>query len=74
MENRSDTQTLLKNREPDNGCERIIEEEVNKTSRNNKKKKPNRNITDEMVTKAIAKLKNKIDRLGFDRFGWGAEW
>ena len=47
---------------------------MNKTSRNNKKKKPNRNITDEMVKKAIAKLKNKIDRLGFDRFGWGAEW
>ena len=39
-----------------------------------RKKKSNRNITDEMVKKAIAKLKNKIDRLGFDRSGWGTKW
>ena len=58
---------LLKAREPDNESERIIEEEVNKKFQELIRKiNQIESITDEMVKKAIAKLKNKraSDRLG----------
>ena len=51
---------LLKTREPDNESERIIEEEVNKKFQELiRKTNQIESITDEMVKKAIAKLKNK---------------
>ena len=58
---------LLKTREPDNESERITEEEVNKKFQELIRKKSQiESTTDEMVEKAIAKLKNKraSDRLG----------
>ena len=80
MENRLDIQEeyakyykkLLKTREPDNEIERIIEEEVNKNFQEIiRKANQIESITDEMVKKAIAKMKNK--RVS-DRLGWRAEW
>ena len=63
---------LLKTREPDNESERIIEEEVNKKFQELiRKTNQIESITDEMVKKAIAKLKNKK---ASDRLGWRAEW
>ena len=63
---------LLKTREPDNESERIIEEEVNKKFQELiRKTNQIESITDEIVKKAIAKLKNK--RVS-DRLGWRAEW
>ena len=63
---------LLKTREPDNESERIIEEEVNKKFQELiRKTNQIESITDEMVKKAIAKLKNKR---ASDRLGWRAEW
>ena len=63
---------LLKTREPDNESERIIEEEVNKKFQGLMRKTNQiESITDEIVKKAIAKLKNK--RVS-DRLGWRAEW
>ena len=63
---------LLKTREPDNESERIIEEEVDKKFQELiRKKNQIESITDEMVKKAIAKLKNKR---ASDRLGWRAEW
>ena len=63
---------LLKIREPDNESERIIEEEVNKKFQELiRKTNQIESITDEMVKKAIAKLKNKR---ASDRLGWRAEW
>ena len=68
LENRSDIQeeytkyyiTLLKTREPDNECERITEEEANKTFPEIIRKiNQIERITDKMVKKAIVKLKNK---------------
>ena len=80
MDNRSDIQeeytkyykTLLKTREPDNESERIIKEGVNKKFQEIiRKTNQIESITDEMVKKAIAKLKNKR---ASDRLGWRAEW
>ena len=80
MDNRSDIQeeykkyykTLLKTREPDNESERIIEEEVNKNFQEIiRKTNQMESITNEMVKKAIAKLKNKT---ASDRLGWRTEW
>ena len=80
MENKLDIQEeykkyykkLLKTREPDNESERIIEEEVNKKFQELiRKTNQIESITDEMVKKAIAKLKNKR---ASDRLGWRAEW
>ena len=52
--------------------ERIIEEEVNKKFQELiRKTNQIESITDEMVKKAIAKLKNKR---ASDRLGWRAEW
>ena len=63
---------LLKTREPDNESERIIEEQVNKKfTELIRKTNQIESITDEMVKKAIAKLKNKR---ASDRLGWRAEW
>ena len=63
---------LLKTREPDNESERIIEEKVNKKFQELiRKTNQIESITDEMVKKAIAKLKNKR---ASDRLGWRAEW
>ena len=63
---------LLKTREPDNESERIIEEEVNKKFQELiRKTNQIESITDKMVKKALAKLKNK--RVS-DRLGWRAEW
>ena len=63
---------LLKTREPDNESERIIEEEVNKKFLELiRKTNQIESITDEMVKKPIAKLKNKR---ASDRLGWRAEW
>ena len=68
MKNRLDIQkeytkyykNLLKTREPDNESERIIEEEVKKKFQEViRKANQIESITDEMVKKAIAKLKNK---------------
>ena len=77
MENKLDIQEykkykkLLKAREPDNESERIIEEEVNKKFQELiRKTNQIESITDQMVKKAIAKLKNKITG---DRSGWRAE-
>ena len=77
MENKLDIQEykkykkLLKAREPDNESERIIEEEVNKKFQELiRKTNQIENITDQMVKKAIAKLKNKITG---DRSGWREE-
>ena len=79
LENRSKIQEqytkhykkLLKTREPDNESERIIEEEVNKKFQELiRKTNQIESITDQMVKKAIAKLKNKITG---DRLGWRAE-
>ena len=79
MENRSDIQEeytkydkkLPKTREPDNESEGIIEEEVNKKFQEIiRKTNQIESITDEMVKKAIAKLKNKR---ASDRLGWRAE-
>ena len=75
MQNRLDIQEeykeyykkLLKTREPDNESEKITEEEVNKKFQELIRKKSQiESTTDEMVEKAIAKLKNKrlSDRLG----------
>ena len=58
---------LIKTREPDNESERIIEEEINKNFQEIiRKTNQTESITNEMVKKAIAKLKNKraSDRLG----------
>ena len=64
--------TLLKPREPDNDCERITEEKVNKKFQEIiRKKNQIESVTDEMVKKAIAKLKNKR---ASDSFGWRVEW
>ena len=80
LDNRSDIQEeytkyykmLLKTREPDNESERRIEEEVNKNFQEIiRKTNQTESITNEMVKKAIAKLKNKR---ASDRLGWGAEW
>ena len=79
MENKSVIQeeytkykTLLKTRQPDNESEWIIEEEVNKKFQEIiKKTNQIESITDKMVKKAIAKLKNKRTS---DRLGWRAEW
>ena len=80
MQNRLDIQeeykkyykNLLKTREPDNESERIIEEEGNKKFQELiRKTNQIESITDEMVKKAIAKLKNKR---ASDRLGWRAEW
>ena len=80
LDNRSDIQEeytkyykkLLKTREPDNESERIIEEEVNKNFQEIiRKTNQTESITNEMVKKAIAKLKNKR---ASDRLGWRAEW
>ena len=80
MKNRLDIQkeytkyykNLLKTREPDNESERIIEEEVNKKFQELiRKTNQIESITDEMVKKAITKLKNKKVR---DRWGWKVEW
>ena len=63
---------LLKTREPDNESERIIEEEVNKKFQELiRKTNQIECITDEMVKKDRAKLKNKR---ASDRLGWRAEW
>ena len=63
---------LLKTREPYNESERIIEEEVNKKFQELiRKTNQIESITDEMVKKAIAKLKNKR---ASDRLGSRAEW
>ena len=63
---------VLKTREPDNESERIIEEEVNKKFQELiRKTNQIESITDKMVKKAIAKLKNKR---ASDRLGWRAEW
>ena len=63
---------LLKTRVPDNESERIIEEEVNKKFQELiRKTNQIESITDQMVKKAIAKLKNKK---ASDRLGWRAEW
>ena len=63
---------LLKFREPDNESERIIEEEVNKKFQELiRKTNQIESITDEMVKKTTAKLKNKRAN---DRLGWRAEW
>ena len=77
MENKLDIQEykkykkLLKAREPDNESERIIEEEVNKKFQELiRKTNQIESITDQMLKKAIAKLKNKITG---DRSGWRAE-
>ena len=77
MENKLDIQEykkykkLLKAREPDNESERIIEEEVNKKFQELiRKTNQIESITDQMVKKAIAKLKNKITG---DRSGWRVE-
>ena len=52
--------TLLKTTESDNESETIIEQEVNKKFQEIiRKKNQMESITDEMVKKAIAKLKNK---------------
>ena len=68
LENRLDIQEeykkyykkLLKTREPDNESERIIEEEVNKKFQELiRKTNQIESITDEMVKKAVAKLKNE---------------
>ena len=77
--NRSDIQEeytkykkLLKTREPDNESERITEEEVNeKFQVITRKTNQIEIITDKMVKKATAKLKNKR---ASDRLGWRAEW
>ena len=62
---------LLKTREPDNESERRIEEEVNKNFQEIiRKTNQTESITNEMVKKAIAKLKNKR---AIDRLGWRAE-
>ena len=80
MENKLDIQEeykkyykkLLKTREPDNESERIIEKEVTKRFQELiRKTNQIESITDKMVKKAIAELKNK--RAG-DRLGWRAEW
>ena len=80
MQNRLDIQEeykeyykkLLKTREPDNESEKITEEEVNKKFQELIRKKSQiESTTDEMVEKAIAKLKNKR---ASDRLGWRAEW
>ena len=64
--------TLLNTREPHNESERIIEEEVNKKFQEIiRKTNQIESITNEMVKKAIAKLKNKR---ASDRLGWTAEW
>ena len=79
LDNRSDIQeeytkhykTLLKTREPDNESERIIEEEVNKNFQEIiRKTNQIERITNEMVKKALAKLKNKG---ASDRLGWRTE-
>ena len=79
MQNRLDIQEeykkyykkLPKTREPDNESERIIEE-VNKMFQELiRKTNQMESITDEMVKKAITKLKNKRAN---DRLGWRAEW
>ena len=62
----------MKTREPDNESERIIEEKVNKKFQELiRKTNQIESITDEMVKKAIAKLKYKR---ASDRLGWRAEW
>ena len=81
MENRSDIQedytryykTLFsRTREPDNECEKIIEEEVNKKFQEILRKTNQIEcITDEMVKKAIAKLKNER---ASERLGWRVKW
>ena len=64
--------TLLKTWEPDNKSERRIEEEVNKNFQEIiRKTNQTESITNEMVKKAIAKLKNKGTS---DSLGWRAEW
>ena len=79
LDNRSDIQeeytkyykTLLETREPDNESERIIEEEVNKNFQEIiRKTNQIERITNEMVKKALAKLKNKG---ASDRLGWRTE-
>ena len=77
LENKSDIQEytkyykkLLKTRVPDHESERIIEEEINKKFQEIiRKTNQIESITDEMVKKAIAKLKNKR---ASDRLGWRA--
>ena len=80
MQNRLDIQEeykkyykkLLKTREPYNESERIIEEEVYKKFQELiRKTNQIGSINDEMVKKAIAKLKNKRTS---DRLGWRAKW
>ena len=80
LDNRSDIQEeytkyykmLLKTRGPDNESDRIIEEEVNKNFQEIiRKTNQAESITNEMVKKAIAKLKNQR---ASDRLGWRAEW
>ena len=63
---------LLKTRELDNESERIIAEEVNKKFQEIiRKTNKTESITDKMVKKVIAKLKNKR---ASDGLGWRAEW
>ena len=62
---------LLKTREPDNESERIIEEVNKKFQELIRKTNQIESITDKMVKKAIAKLKNT--RASY-RLGWRAEW
>ena len=79
MENKLDIQEeykkyykkLLKTREPDNESERIIEEVNKKFQELIRKTNQMESITDKMVKKAIAKLKNKR---ASDRLGWRTEW
>ena len=80
LENISDIQeeytkynkTLLKSREPDNESKRIIKGEViKKFQKIIRKSNQTESMTDEMIKKAIAKLKNKR---ASDRLGQRAEW
>ena len=62
--------TLLKTREPDNESEKIIEEVNKKFQEITRKTNQIESTADEMVKKAIAKLKNKR---ASDRLGWRTE-
>ena len=62
--------TLLKTREPDNESEKIIEEVNKKFQEITRKTNQIESTADEMVKKAIAKLKNKR---ASDRLRWRVE-
>ena len=62
--------TILKTREPDNESEKIIEEVNKKFQEITRKTNQIESTVDEMVQKAIAKLKNKRAN---DRLGWRTE-